>query len=231
MRLDKYLCDCNIGSRSEVKQIIKKKSVYVNDKLINDNGFHVSANDKVVVNGNVIEYNEFLYFVMNKPAGVVTAREDNISKTVMDLIDVKCKDLSPVGRLDKDTEGLLLITNNGKLNHNMLSPKKHVDKVYLVKLEHNISDDDILELEKGVDIKDDSITLPAKIKRLDENIIELTIHEGRFHQVKRMMEAVNNRVVYLKRLSFGPLTLEEGLKTGKYRELSESEMESIQIYM
>lgn len=231
MRLDKYLCDCGLGSRSDIKQLIKKKSVYVDDVLINDPGYQVTGENIIIVDGNIITYQKYHYFIMNKPAGVITAREDNISKTVMDLMNEKFKDLSPVGRLDKDTEGILLITDNGKLNHNMLSPKKHVNKKYLVHLEHEINIEDIKKIESGLDIKDDKPTLPALVDQIEPALIELTICEGRYHQVKRMMEAVDNRVIKLKRLSFGPLVLTSDLLPGTYRELNSEELNKLTVYM
>ena len=230
MRLDKYLCDCNIASRSELKKYIKARLVSVNDTIITDPGYHVTESDVVSFNGQIVDYNEYVYLIMNKPAGVVTAREDKYDKTVMDIITEKYKNLSPVGRLDKDTEGLILLTNDGKLNHNMLSPSKHVDKSYYIKLINSISDDDIRLLENGVDINDDKLTLPAKCERISEDEIILTIHEGRFHQVKRMAEAVHNKVSYLKRLSFGPLFLPDELKIGEYRLLNKAEYELIKEY-
>ena len=228
---DKYLCNCGLGSRTDVKHILKKKKVLINDIIVVDPGFQVTETDIVCIDGEILKYNEFHYYILNKPSGVVTAREDNYSKTVMDLLDLKYKDLSPVGRLDKDTEGLLLITDNGKLAHNMLSPKKHVNKTYLVHLEKDIDDCHINILENGVDIKEDKLTLPAKVKRIDSNKIELTIHEGKYHQVKRMMEAVDNHVIFLKRLVFGPLKLDENLLLGQYRELSSDEMKLLNEYM
>ena len=166
--------------------------------------------------------------MLNKPAGVVSATTDNHDKTVLDLLkDAPGKDLFPVGRLDKDTEGLLLITNDGVLSHNLLSPKKHVDKTYLVKTAETVTLDMIHALEQGVDIGEEKITLPAKVKLLEEKEIELTIMEGKFHQVKRMLKAVGNEVVYLKRLSMGSLILDEALKLGEYRILTEKEVDDL----
>ena len=163
--------------------------------------------------------------MLNKPAGVVSATTDNHDKTVLDLLkDAHGKDLFPVGRLDKDTEGLLLITNDGELSHNLLSPKKHVDKTYLVKTAESVTTEMVQALERGVDIGEEKLTLPAKVKVLEDKEIELTITEGKFHQVKRMLKAVDNEVVYLKRLSMGCLKLDETLKLGEYRELTEMEI-------
>lgn len=165
--------------------------------------------------------------MLNKPQGVVSATEDKRDKTVLDLIvSKKRKDLFPVGRLDKDTEGLLLITNDGELAHNLLSPKKHVDKTYYVELAKPVTDTTLAALEQGVDIGEESLTLPAKTAALsaDRKSLQLTIREGKFHQVKRMFHAVENEVVFLKRLSMGSLSLDETLKPGEYRVLTEEEI-------
>ena len=167
-----------------------------------------------------------MYYMLNKPQGVVSATQDNTCKTVLDILDVDCKkDLFPVGRLDKDTEGLLLITNDGELAHKLLSPKKHVDKTYLVGIARKLSTEDIEKLELGVDIGEKHLTQPAKVEVISDTEIKLTIHEGKFHQVKRMLKAVDNEVLTLKRVSFGGLKLDETLKTGEYRELTEQEIE------
>lgn len=230
MRLDKFLCDCGIGTRSEVKNLIKKSKISVNNNIIKDPGIHVSEEDNISIDGNKIAYSKYVYIILNKPGCVVTAREDKNDRTVMELIDCNIKNLSPVGRLDKDTEGLLLITNDGVLNHNMLSPSKHVDKTYYVETIKPISDMDIKQLCEGVDIKDEDITLPAVVNRISDNSIYLTIHEGRYHQVKRMLEAVDNKVTYLKRTSFGPLKLPDDLASGESRFLNEEEMTLIERY-
>ena len=165
--------------------------------------------------------------MLNKPAGVVSATKDNIDKTVLELIATKRNDIFPVGRLDKDTEGLLLLTNDGALAHNMLSPKKHVDKTYLVTIKKELNADEIAALEQGVDIGDDKLTAPAKVEILDEAHMYLTIHEGRFHQVKRMLKEVNNEVLGLKRIRFGALFLDERLAPGEYRELTSQEVDKL----
>lgn len=226
MRLDKYLVKCNIGSRSEVKEYIKKGLVRVGGVPAKKPDINVDENkDEVFFKGDKLVYKEFVYIILNKPAGVVTATTDDRDKTVLDLIDtLPAKDLSPVGRLDKDTTGLLLITNNGELAHNLLSPRKHVDKTYLVRPGHKLTEDDIKKLCEGVDIGDKEPTLPAKAILKDDGDLLLTIHEGRFHQVKRMLEAVDNKVIALKRISFGPLELPADLKEGEWRELTEDEL-------
>ena len=221
MRLDRFLVECGIGSRKEVKKIISAKEVKVNDS------YDISAKDNIneysdiiEYNGERLEYKEFRYYIMNKKAGYITATEDIREATVMDLLPewVIRKDLAPVGRLDKDTEGLLLLTNDGKLNHKLLSPKNHVDKTYYVEIENNISQEDILKLEEGVDIGN-YITLPAKVEKISDNKIYLTIKEGKFHQVKKMLEAVNNKVNYLQRTTFAKLSL-DGLALGEVKEVN-----------
>ena len=221
MRLDRFLVECGIGSRKEVKKIISAKEIKVNgsyDISAKDNIDEYS--DVIEYNGERLEYKEFRYYIMNKKAGYITATEDTREATVMDLLPewVIRKDLAPVGRLDKDTEGLLLLTNDGKLNHKLLSPKNHVDKTYYVEIENNISQEDILKLEEGVDIGN-YITQPAKVEKISNNKIYLTIKEGKFHQVKKMLEAINNKVCYLKRVSFGKLKLND-LALGEVKEVN-----------
>ena len=226
IRLDKFLCEMEIGTRSQVKDIVKKGMVSVDGEVIKkaDYKFDETA-AKVCVNGKELSYQKFYYYMLNKPQGVVSATTDNHDKTVLDLLkDAPGKDLFPVGRLDKDTEGLLLITNDGELSHNLLSPKKHVDKTYLVETKEFVTEEMILKLEQGVDIGEEKLTLPAKVSRLEDKKIELTITEGKFHQVKRMLKAVENEVVYLKRLSMGSLKLDKKLPLGEYRSLTEGEI-------
>ena len=226
IRLDKFLCEMEIGTRSQVKDIVKKGMVSVDGEVIKkaDYKFDETA-AKVCVNGKELSYQKFYYYMLNKPQGVVSATTDNHDKTVLDLLkDAPGKDLFPVGRLDKDTEGLLLITNDGELSHNLLSPKKHVDKTYLIETKELVTEEMILKLEQGVDIGEEKLTLPAKVSQLEDKKIELTITEGKFHQVKRMLKAVENEVVYLKRLSMGSLKLDKKLPLGEYRSLTEGEI-------
>lgn len=229
MRLDKFLCELNIGSRSQIKTYIRQKLVTVNGELASKPEQKIDENkDTVIFRGETLQYQKFVYYMLNKPQGVVSATQDNTAGTVVDLIDSPRKsDLFPVGRLDKDTEGLLLLTNDGELAHNMLSPKKHVDKTYFVTIEKPLSSTEITALENGVDIGDDKPTAPAKVAIQDDTHILLTIHEGRFHQVKRMLKAVDNEVLALKRISFGALTLDENLAPGESRELTEQEVFAI----
>jgi len=224
MRLDKYLTECGLGSRSEVKKILKMREIKVNGKIEFSPKINVSTADKILYNDETIEYKATRYYIMNKPAGYITATEDKKHKTVMEIIPewVVQKNLFPVGRLDKDTEGLLLFTNDGPLSHELLSPKKHVDKIYYVEAEKIITDEDIKKLELGVDIGG-YITKPSTCERVDENKINLTISEGRFHQVKKMLHAVDNCVVYLKRIKFANLELGD-LEIGEVREINMEEI-------
>lgn len=229
MRLDKFLCDTAGLTRTEAKNAVKKGQIAVNGQVQKAADFKVKENeDTVTFQGKPLSYAAFHYYMLHKPAGVITATEDKKESTVMDILkEEKVKNLFPVGRLDKDTEGLLLITDDGELAHNLLSPKKHVDKEYLVKVRDSISEEDCKKLSEGVDIGDEKPTAPAKVERVAEKEILLTIREGRFHQVKRMLQAVGNEVVYLKRLSMGSLRLPEDLEKGAYRPLSEEEIYKI----
>lgn len=230
MRLDKLLCDLKIGSRSQVKEIIRKGMVTVNGLVEKDPGRKVDeGRDQILVAGERLTYQKFFYFMLNKPAGVISATEDKREKTVLELLNPEDRreDLFPVGRLDKDTEGLLLLTNDGELAHRLLAPKRHVDKSYFVHIAHSLSEEEIWALEQGVDIGESRLTLPGKVQCLSETEIVLTIHEGKFHQVKRMLQAVNNEVLYLKRISFGSLLLDDALVPGAYRTLTESEVAAL----
>ncbi|MEZ0479811.1 pseudouridine synthase [Planococcus sp. SSTMD024] len=230
MRIDKLLSNSGFGSRKEVKILLKSKAVEVNGETVRDPKFHVDEKtDDVSVAGEPVVYREFIYLMMNKPQGVISATEDRFDETVIDLLteDEQRFEPFPVGRLDKDTEGLLLITNDGKLAHELLSPKKHVDKTYYAKIDSPVTDEDIQAFTQGVVLDDGYETKPAQLHILrsgNESEIELTITEGKFHQVKRMFESVNKHVVFLKRLSMGPLQLDETLELGEYRELTEDEL-------
>ena len=226
MRLDKYLTECGIGSRKEVKKIIDSGAVSVNEKTVSSPKENVNEEKDIIkYNEKIIKYKKFRYYILNKISGYITAVDDPREKTVMDILPdwVIKKDLAPVGRLDKDTEGLLLLTNDGQLNHRLLSPKSHVDKTYYAELEKDISEDDLEKLRKGVDIGG-YITMPAEAKKIEEKKIHLTIKEGKFHQVKKMLEAVNNKVVYLKRISFGKLELKE-MELGEVKEVEIEDIE------
>lgn len=230
MRLDKYLTNQGIGSRSQVKALIKSKKVFVNNVLENKPERHIDENNDIVsLDGVNLEYNKFYYYMLNKPPGVLTAVKDNNYKTVMDIMDVTPKEgLFPVGRLDKDTEGLLLITNDGELSHNLLSPKKHVNKTYYVELNGELIDGDIDLFAKGLDIGEKNITKPAKLEILSgRNRAYITITEGKYHQVKRMFQAIGLTVTFLKRISMGSLILDKNLKSGGYRKLTEEEISNL----
>lgn len=232
IRLDKYLADMGIGTRTEVKKLIRQGKVKVDDYIVKSPEQKIdTATQKVSCEGQEIGYEKYEYYMLNKPAGYVSATTDAKDKTVLDLIiDKKRKDLFPVGRLDKDTEGLLLITNDGDLAHRLLAPKKHVDKLYYAKVEGVVTEEDVRAFAEGVNIGEDEVTRPAllEILRSDEiSEIYLTIQEGKFHQVKRMFEAVGKKVIYLKRISMGTLHLDEDLKLGEYRSLTEEELEHL----
>lgn len=225
MRLDKYISDMVTSSRKEAKKLINKKRVKVNGEIILDEGYKVNEhNDIIMIDEKQIIYQQFHYYILNKPKGLVTSTLDE-NPTIMSLIHEYPKyNLAPVGRLDKDTEGLLLITDDGILSHLLTSPKHHVDKTYYVELLKDISISDIQKLEEGIILDDGYKTKEARVKMISPKTIELTIHEGKYHQVKRMLESVNNKVTYLKRISFGPLNL-GNLELGTYRELTEKEVE------
>ena len=232
LRLDKLLADMGYGTRSEIKKEIAKGGVTVNGTVMKKPEAKIDTErDIVCIKGEKAVYARYEYFMLNKPAGVVSATMDRRERTVLDLIeDKKRDDLFPVGRLDKDTEGLLLITNNGELAHQLLSPKKHVDKVYFARVRGTVTEEDIKMFSEGLDIGDEKKTLPAQLSILSSGEISetrITIREGRFHQIKRMFAAVGKEVVYLKRLGMGTLTLDESLAPGEYRRLTEEEVEGL----
>ncbi len=226
-RLDKYLALNGIGTRSQVKDMIKKGRIRINGEPAKKPEQKINADmDIVSVDGQNLSFSEQVYYLLYKPAGVITATEDKRHKTVLDLLDDKRTDLFPVGRLDIDTEGLLLITNDGDTGHRLLSPKRHVDKVYYVETDFFIPADAKEKMAAGMELGDFT-SMPAQLEVLSETSAKLTIHEGKFHQVKRMFEALGITVTYLKRLSMGPLVLDETLEKGEYRELTEAEIEAI----
>ena len=234
MRLDKYLAEMGVGTRQEVKKQIRQGKAAVNGTVVKAADTKIDeTSDEVTICGRNISYVSYEYYMLNKPAGVVSATEDRRDTTVIDLIkEKKRKDLFPVGRLDKDTEGLLLITNDGDLAHRLLAPKKHVDKVYYAKIDGMVTEEDVKRFAEGIDIgaEEAEMTRPAKLdimKSAEESEIRLTIHEGKFHQVKRMFLAVGKEVTYLKRERMGTLCLDENLKPGEYRLLTEEEIENV----
>ena len=239
MRLDKFLTNSGIGTRKEVKEILKKGKISVNSIFIKDGRIHINEKKDIIkYEDKVVGYKPFVYIMMNKPAGVVSATEDNHHKTVIDLLNDKYRtyDIFPVGRLDIDTEGLLLLTNDGVLSHNLLSPKKHVSKKYYVKIAKPLSENDVKILENGIKLEENFITKKAKVEIISEDLCEnddnqvyITISEGKFHQVKRMFKAVNNEVLYLKRVKMGNLSLDENLKLGEYRELTGKDLDELKF--
>ena len=229
LRLDKMLAHCGYGSRKEVKSFIRKGEVIVNGEIIKNDDYKVDSDkDEVIVFDESVNYHELVYIMLNKPDGVVSATYDPFKETVIDLVNEYASyKVFPVGRLDIDTTGLLLITNDGLLCHKLLAPKSHVDKKYYVDVEGIVTDDDIKKFNDGVWL-DGELCKPAKLEILESNNISkchVTISEGKYHQVKRMFESVNKKVIYLKRITFGNLTLDNSLKLGEYRKLTDEEIE------
>lgn len=238
MRIDRLLCELNIGTRSQVKDLLKKGQVTVNGVVVKKADTQVKEEeDRVICQGKEYTYRPFVYYMMNKPAGIITATRDEKEQTVMDLFREKMKaasqgeltgipikDIFPVGRLDKDTVGLLLLTNDGELAHRLLAPGRHVPKTYFVRTDLPLDERGAELLEKGVDIGEKSPTRPAQLTRVGETAFRLTITEGKFHQVKRMFQAVGLKVLYLKRISMGGLSLADDLPEGQIRELSKEEV-------
>ena len=229
MRLDKLLAHMDYGSRKEVKELIRKGYVLVNGNVIKDDDFKVDEfNDEINILDSEIKYEEFIYIMLNKPEGYVSATYDYSKPIVLDLIDdYKKRKLFPVGRLDIDTHGLLLITNDGNLAHRMLSPKSHVDKKYYLKYDGKYNESFIQKFKDGITLDDGYKCMPAEFIDLGDNEAYIIIREGKFHQVKRMMEAVGCNVTFLKRISFGNLVLDESLKEGKWRHLTNEEIDSL----
>ena len=232
IRLDKFLADMGFGTRSQVRQQIAGGNVTVNGLPARRPELKVDTDkDRVLFCGTEAAYAQYEYYMLNKPAGVVSATEDKKEHTVLDLLqERKRKDLFPVGRLDKDTEGLLLITNNGDLAHRLLAPGRHVDKVYYAEIDGKVTREDAELFRTGVDIGDKKKTMPAFLEILssaDRSEILLTIREGRFHQVKRMFHAVGKEVLFLRRIQMGPLKLDEKLRPGEYRRLTKEEVEKL----
>ncbi len=251
IRLDKYLSELGIGTRSEVKKFISQGKVKVDNQVVKLSDIKIDTSlQKVFFEGENVVYEKYEYYVLNKPAGVISATKDNFHKTVIDILNVKRKGLAPVGRLDIDTEGLILITNDGELAHNLISPKKHVKKVYEALILGSLPSDLAKQFENGFDIGEDEITMPAKleimpnitnlnisktlldeIKKRAENevkdltFVKVTIYEGKYHQVKRMFLKFNTEVVFLRRVAMGGLRLEDlDIKIGEYKKLTSKEI-------
>lgn len=230
MRLDKFLSNTLNYSRSEIKKQIKYGKVSVNNEIIRDASFSVDDNDDIFFNNEKVNYQKFTYIVLNKPKGYVSATRDNHDKTVLDILgdEYKKMELFPVGRLDKDTEGLLILTNDGELSHNLLSPKKHVMKKYLVHVDGEVTDDDVALFKNGVTI-DKTVLLKSSVMEIisvegEKSICHVSISEGKFHQVKKMFLAIDKKVTYLKRIAFSDFELPEDLECGSFRHMTEDEL-------
>jgi 16S rRNA pseudouridine516 synthase len=236
-RLDKVLSNFGFGSRTEIKSAVKHGLVTIDGKMVKDSGLYVNPAESIIeMNGIKLNYRKYIYLMMNKPKGVISATTDNKQKTVFDILPekYKCFDLFPAGRLDIDTEGLVLMTNDGQLAHEILSPKKHVKKQYFAQVLGEVNNNDIEAFSIGVILDDGYKTLPAQLEiiRSDEvSEIKLSIVEGKFHQVKRMFEAVDKKVIYLKRLSMGMLNLDETLGLGECKELGEADIALLKASM
>lgn len=229
MRLDKMLAHCGYGSRKQVKEFIRKGYVMVNGEIITDDDYKVDEErDEVIIAEEEVAYENNIYLMLNKPDGYVSATYDNNNPTVLDLISgYDTRRLFPVGRLDKDTTGLLLITNDGQLAHRLLAPKNHVDKIYYLKYSGEFKESYHKQFENGITLEDGYKCMPAKFISLGNQEGQILIREGKYHQVKRMMQAVNCEVTYLKRIQFGSLKLDEALKEGSFRPLTEQEIEDL----
>ncbi len=232
MRLDKLLSDMNIGTRKEIKTLVRKGEVLVDGVPVKDPGAAVSGNEVIICRGKQVTYSRHEYYMMNKPAGVISASEDPKQETVLDLMpDDRRKDLFPVGRLDKDTVGLLLISNDGDLAHRLLSPKSHVDKVYFARVDGQVTQEDVRLFKEGLLVDESLTALPAELEirssTARQSEVLITIREGKFHQIKRMFQAVGKEVTYLKRLSMGPLVLDPDLEEGACRPLTEAELAAL----
>ena len=236
-RLDKVLANLGYGTRKEIKQAIRKGLIEVNGELVKDNGMQIDPEqDKIYVNGEEIFYRRYIYLMMNKPDGVVSATHDNRDETVIDLLEIEHQVFNPfpVGRLDKDTVGLLLLTNDGDLNHRLISPKWKVDKIYYAKMNKKVTDEDIKKFKGGITLDDGYTCKEAKLEIIEASEegseVMITIQEGKYHQVKRMFEAVDKNVIYLQRVEFGTLKLDDDLEEGEYRELTEEEVSILKSF-
>ncbi|PRR72543.1 pseudouridine synthase [Neomoorella humiferrea] len=232
-RVDKILAHMGYGTRKEIKRLIKEERVQVNGLPVKDPGLNIiPGEDQLFVDGEYVEYRPYIYIMLNKPRGVVSATEDRTAEVVLNLLPpcYRARRPFPVGRLDKDTEGLLLLTNDGRLAHNLLSPKKHVPKKYYAVVQGTVTREDVEAFRRGVLLEDGYCTLPADLQILRAGLrseAEVTIYEGKYHQIKRMFAAVSKEVIYLKRIAMGPLVLDETLKPGEYRELTDREVTAL----
>lgn len=236
-RLDKIISNLGYGSRKEIKALVKKGLVKVDGEVVKDNGVLIDPEKSVInINGEDLFYREYIYLMMNKPDGVISATYDNREETVIDLLEVEHQVFNPfpVGRLDKDTVGLLLLTNDGELNHRLISPKWHVDKVYYAKIDKAVDEKDVEAFKNGITLDDGYKCKEGKLEIINSSNegaeVMVTIQEGKYHQVKRMFEALGKTVVYLKRTEFGGLPLDQELEEGEYRELTEDELAILKSY-
>lgn len=230
VRVDKILSELGFGSRQEIKKYVKAGKIRINDNIVKKPEEKLNSEvDKLFFEGKEVEVEEFETFILYKPAGYVCATKDNVHKTVMELIDSKRKNIVPVGRLDLDTEGILILTNDGDLNHRLVSPSSHVDKTYYAIFEGRLNENAVEMTKNGLDIGEGEVSKPANLEIISSNEIMLTIHEGKFHQVKRMVKALGGEVTYLKRVAFGGLRLDDlKLKKGESRKITEIEMEMLE---
>ena len=228
MRLDKFLANMGVGTRSEVKQLLKKGSVKVNQNIVKLPKLHVNPNsDEIMVNDEVVSYIDKVYIMLNKPKGYISATEDELHPTIIDLIpEYAHLNIFPVGRLDKDTEGLLLVTNDGQFNHEVMNPNKHVSKTYEVYSKHPITQFDIDEFKSGIELSDGKLK-PAILKKVDNYVSHVTIYEGKYHQVKRMFHSIENEVLELKRIKIAELELDHNLDLGSYRLLTQLDFDNL----
>ena len=236
-RLDKIISNLGYGSRKDIKALVKKGLVKVDGEVVKDNGVLIDPEKSVInINGEDLFYREYIYLMMNKPDGVISATYDNREETVIDLLEVEHQVFNPfpVGRLDKDTVGLLLLTNDGELNHRLISPKWHVDKVYYAKIDKAVDEKDVEAFKNGITLDDGYKCKEGKLEIINSSNegaeVMVTIQEGKYHQVKRMFEALGKTVVYLKRTEFGGLPLDQELEEGEYRELTEDELALLKSY-
>lgn len=228
MRLDKFLANMGVGTRSEVKQLLKKGSVKVNQNIVKLPKLHVNSNsDEIMVNDEVVSYIDKVYIMLNKPKGYISATEDEVHPTIIDLIpEYAHLNIFPVGRLDKDTEGLLLVTNDGQFNHEVMNPNKHVSKTYEVYSKHPITQFDIDKFKSGIELSDGKLK-PAILKKVDNYVSHVTIYEGKYHQVKRMFHSIENEVLELKRIKIAQLELDHNLDLGSYRLLTQIDFDNL----
>ncbi|TER91994.1 rRNA pseudouridine synthase [Staphylococcus epidermidis] len=228
MRLDKFLANMGVGTRSEVKQLLKKGSVKVNQNIVKLPKLHVNPNsDEIMVNDEVVSYIDKVYIMLNKPKGYISATEDEVHPTIIDLIpEYAHLNIFPVGRLDKDTEGLLLVTNDGQFNHEVMNPNKHVSKTYEFYSKHPITQFDIDKFKSGIELSDGKLK-PAILKKVDNYVSHVTIYEGKYHQVKRMFHSIENEVLELKRIKIAQLELDHNLDLGSYRLLTQIDFDNL----